>query len=71
MQGSSKQDLGASGRVSSLVGPHFVMMGDAAHSVKPNLGQGCNSGLQDAHIFAQVRQSPRLPSLHNNWSQGA
>ena len=65
-QGSPKQDLGASGRVSSLVGPHFVMMGDAAHSVKPNLGQGCNSGLQDAHIFAQVQHAqrmhlPRLP----------
>ena len=54
-QGSPKQDLGASGRVSSLVGPSFVMMGDAAHSVKPNLGQGCNAALFDAQFFGQVQ----------------
>ena len=54
VQDSPKQDMGASGSVSSLIGPRFLMIGDAAHSVKPDLGQGCNSGLQDGHIFSQV-----------------
>ena len=54
VQDSPKQDMGASGSVSSLIGPRFLIFGDAAHSVKPDLGQGCNSGLQDGHIFSQV-----------------
>ena len=55
MQDSPKQDLGASGRVSSMVGPKLVLLGDAAHPVLPNMGQGCNAGLQLSQLFGQVR----------------
>ena len=37
-----------------MVGPSTVFMGDAAHSVLPNMGQGVNCGLQDAQVFSQV-----------------
>ena len=43
-----------------MVGPRFVIMGDAAHAVLPTLGQGANSGLMDTYVLSQV---PACPSL--------
>lgn len=32
----------------------ILLIGDAAHAVSPSIGQGCNSALQDAQIFAKL-----------------
>ncbi|DBA80226.1 hypothetical protein WJX79_006530 [Trebouxia sp. C0005] len=40
--------------VSQLHGPKVVLMGDAAHTMTPILGQGLNCGLEDVAIFAQT-----------------
>ncbi len=65
MKGSPKSDMGASGRVSSLIGPGLVFMGDAAHCVQPYMGQGCNCGMQDALLFAQVGQDKDCCLCHS------
>ena len=41
-------------RCSRLAGPSVVLLGDAGHAVTPNLGQGCNSSLEDVGIFHKV-----------------
>jgi FAD-dependent urate hydroxylase len=40
--------------LSSLVSPSggVVLLGDAAHNVTPQMGQGCNSALEDAAALA-------------------
>jgi 2-polyprenyl-6-methoxyphenol hydroxylase-like FAD-dependent oxidoreductase len=30
---------------------HLVLIGDAAHNVTPQMGQGCNSALEDAVLL--------------------
>ena len=32
-----------------------VLLGDAGRCISPVLGQGCNAGLEDAAVFAQVQ----------------
>ena len=44
---------------SQLHGPRVVLVGDAAKSGSPALGQGVNSGLEDAQIFTQVMHCMR------------
>ena len=39
LQESPRADLGASGRLSSLVGPSIAFMGDSSHAVQPAIGQ--------------------------------
>ena len=34
-----------------------MLLGDAGHTFTPILGQGCNSGLEDALIFSQILQN--------------
>ncbi|KAL0027346.1 hypothetical protein WJX79_002794 [Trebouxia sp. C0005] len=39
--------------LSQLHGPKTVLLGDAAHTMSPVLGQGLNSSLEDVAVFAQ------------------
>lgn len=39
--------------LSQLHGPKTVLLGDAAHTMSPVLGQGLNSGMEDVAVFAQ------------------
>ncbi len=41
--------------------PVVVLLGDAGHAVTPNLGQGCNSSLEDVGIFHTVILASSLP----------
>ncbi|WP_041933463.1 FAD-dependent oxidoreductase [Gloeothece verrucosa] len=45
-------------------GNNVLIIGDAAHSVSPSLGQGCNSALEDVEIFNNL-----LDEMGDNWSQ--
>ena len=49
--------------MSTLVGPRTVLLGDAAHAVLPNMGQGANSGLQDGLLLGQVGSASALPAM--------
>jgi len=40
-------------RCSALHGPAAILVGDAAHSVTPSLGQGCNCALEDVTVLQQ------------------
>lgn len=42
--------------VSQLHGSKVVLLGDAAHTMSPILGQGLNCGLEDVAVFADVLQ---------------
>ncbi|BAZ42958.1 Kynurenine 3-monooxygenase [Calothrix sp. NIES-4101] len=45
-------------------GDSILLIGDALHAVSPSIGQGCNSALEDALIFAQL-----LDKNSDNWHQ--
>ena len=47
--------MGATVRCSTIIGPRTILLGDAAHGVQPNMGQGANSALESAHVFSEVR----------------
>jgi kynurenine 3-monooxygenase len=46
------------------VGGKILLIGDAVHAVSPSIGQGCNSSLQDALVFAQV-----LAQYRDDWDK--
>jgi 2-polyprenyl-6-methoxyphenol hydroxylase-like FAD-dependent oxidoreductase len=46
----------------------LVLLGDAAHAMAPNLGQGGNSALVDAAVLVdELRRGPDLPSALQAW----
>ena len=54
--------LGDTVKCNLLVGPSVALVGDAAHAVSANLGQGVNSGIESAGALAKVeRQSCACP----------
>ncbi|KAL3130529.1 hypothetical protein ABBQ38_008341 [Trebouxia sp. C0009 RCD-2024] len=42
--------------LSQFHGPKTVLLGDAAHTMSPVMGQGLNSGLEDVGVFAECLQ---------------
>ena len=62
-QTSPLTKYGATVRCSKLHGPSTVLLGDAAHGVTPQMGQGCNSALESAAIFCQVNVHNLPPSV--------
>lgn len=46
-----------------------VVIGDAAHGMSPQLGQGANLGLIDAHVVSQCLQQDDIPGALARYSQ--
>ena len=45
---------GATSKCSTIIGPGAVLIGDAACSVLPTMGQGLNTGVESALMLAEV-----------------
>lgn len=37
-----------------IIGPGILLVGDAAHNVTPQMGQGCNSALEDIRVLDEM-----------------
>ena len=46
-------DLGDLSKVDTWHSPRVVLIGDAAHAMTPNLGQGGAQAIEDAYVLAQ------------------
>jgi kynurenine 3-monooxygenase len=48
---------------SQIWGPSAVLVGDAAHSMWPTLGQGVNSALEDAAVLSRILRDCKVGTV--------
>lgn len=58
-------------KCSQLHGPRTVLIGDAAHSAAPVLGQGANAALEDVSVLVDTLDPKHTRQGSNNGSIGA
>lgn len=53
MRDQKPRRYGGNLNISKMASGNIVLLGDAAHSMVPILGQGMNAGLVDAYVLTQ------------------
>lgn len=53
---------------SQIWAPDAVLVGDAAHSMWPTLGQGVNSALEDAAVLSNILKNCRVGVMSVWWA---